>query len=66
MQGRSLRAQGCSICSSDLLVRGSRVKAVRSTVCSFGHIMEKEIADKFDTESIIDEFKNIKGRRAEL
>ncbi|KAK9073296.1 hypothetical protein SSX86_007620 [Deinandra increscens subsp. villosa] len=28
--------------------------------------VEKEIADKFDSESIIDEFKALKGRRAEL
>ncbi|XP_022030771.1 uncharacterized protein LOC110931695 [Helianthus annuus] len=28
--------------------------------------IEKEIADKFDSEDIIDEFKNLKGRRAEL
>ncbi|XP_022008847.1 uncharacterized protein LOC110908218 [Helianthus annuus] len=28
--------------------------------------IEKEIAESFDSESIIDEFKNLKGRRAEL
>ncbi|KAJ0461972.1 hypothetical protein HanHA89_Chr16g0678271 [Helianthus annuus] len=28
--------------------------------------IEKEIADKFDSEDITDEFKNLKGRRAEL
>ncbi|KAD4981786.1 hypothetical protein E3N88_18457 [Mikania micrantha] len=28
--------------------------------------IEKEIAENFDSESIIDEFKNLKGRRAEL
>jgi len=28
--------------------------------------IEKEIAEKFDSESIIDEFKNLRGRRAEL
>ncbi|KAJ0725791.1 putative HAT dimerization domain, ribonuclease H-like superfamily [Helianthus annuus] len=28
--------------------------------------MEKEIAENFDSESIIEEFKNLKGRRAEL
>ena len=28
--------------------------------------IEKEIAKGFDSESIIEEFKNLKGRRAEL
>ena len=28
--------------------------------------IEKEIAEKFDSESIIEEFKSVKGRRAEL
>ena len=28
--------------------------------------IEKEIADNFDSEDIIDEFKNLKGRRPEL
>lgn len=28
--------------------------------------IEKDIAEKFDSESIIDEFKELKGRRAEL
>ncbi|KAF5755529.1 hypothetical protein HanRHA438_Chr17g0814031 [Helianthus annuus] len=28
--------------------------------------IEKEIAENFDSESIIEEFKNLKGRRAEL
>ena len=28
--------------------------------------IEKEIADTFDSNSIIDVFKNLKGRRAEL
>ena len=28
--------------------------------------IEKEIAEKFDAESIIEEFKGLKGRNAEL
>ena len=28
--------------------------------------IEKEIANKFDAESIIEEFKDLKGRKAEL